>query len=232
MSSKKQVSRRRTVISQPTIERRDPRFSSISAGKADADLHARGYSFLPEMQKEEVANLRSAVAAAMKAEKTCKLVEKPRFTAERERLEKELSRARSRYERTVREAREREVLAKAKREEREKQKEGKGAWFMKKCEYELNLRWLTLSSGEARPPPQGALRVARGPGRQARRQEGHGQEDEEGGRQGEEEPAVRGGWWGGYGGRQEAAQGRVSWCALGMEQLWIDYVLCITLDMV
>jgi ribosomal RNA-processing protein 36 len=136
MSSKKQVSRRRTVITEPAVERRDPRFSSISAGKADADLHARGYDFLPGLQKQELQNLRSAVTAALKAEKTCKLIEKPRFTAERERLERELARARSKHERTTRETRDREVLAAAKREERAKRADGKGAWYMKKCEWE------------------------------------------------------------------------------------------------
>lgn len=134
MSTKKQVSRARQVVAIPTVERRDPRFSSLSAGQVDAELHSRGYDFLPEMQKEEVARLRAGVSEAYKAERNCKLVEKPRFTAARETLERDLARARSRYERTKREAREREVLASAKKEERAKREEGKGAWYMKKCE--------------------------------------------------------------------------------------------------
>jgi ribosomal RNA-processing protein 36 len=125
----------------PTLDRRDPRFSSLS-GHVNADLHARGYDFLPGMQAAEVDNLRKAVSGAFKAERNCKLLEKPRFTAERERLEAELARARSKHERTKRENREREVLAKVKREEREKRESGKGAWYMKKgewaCAYECD----------------------------------------------------------------------------------------------
>jgi len=63
------------------------------------------------------------------------LVEKPARTAERERLEIELGRLRTKLERTEREARDRAALSGVKRQEREKQKHGKGAWFMKKGQF-------------------------------------------------------------------------------------------------
>ncbi|KAL1406459.1 rRNA biogenesis protein rrp36 [Vanrija albida] len=134
MSTKRQVSRARQVVDVPKKASRDPRFSSLSAGQVDAHLHAQGYAFLPKLLRDELSNLRKAVTAATKAEKTCKLYEKPRFTAERERLELELARVRTKVERTERETRNREVLSAAKREEREKREQGKGAWFMKKSE--------------------------------------------------------------------------------------------------
>ncbi|TXT12841.1 hypothetical protein VHUM_01242 [Vanrija humicola] len=134
MSTKKQVSRARQVVDVPKKASRDPRFSSLSAGQVDAHLHAQGYAFLPQLLRDEMKNLRQAVAAATKAEKTCKLYEKPRFTAERERLELELARVRTKVERTERENRNREVLSAAKRAEREKREQGKGAWYMKKSE--------------------------------------------------------------------------------------------------
>lgn len=131
MSTKKQVSRHRSVIDVPKVVSRDPRFSSVSAGQVDANLHAQGYKFLPDMLRGEVRELFAAVKSALKAEKTCKLIEKPLYTAEREALEKDLARVRTKLERAEREQRERDVLQKYKREERDKQASGKGAWFMK-----------------------------------------------------------------------------------------------------
>ncbi|BEI84963.1 hypothetical protein CcaverHIS002_0503640 [Cutaneotrichosporon cavernicola] len=134
MSSKKQVSRRRGVIDVPRAERRDPRFSSISAEKANADVHAKRYAFVPELLDAEVKSLYTQVVAAKKAEKACKLVDKPRFTEAREEIERELAQVRTRLDRARTEQREREVLAKLRGEENARRKEGKGAWYLKKSE--------------------------------------------------------------------------------------------------
>ncbi|KAK4688673.1 ribosomal RNA-processing protein 36, partial [Tremellales sp. Uapishka_1] len=134
MSSKKQVSRMRQVVDVKKVERRDPRFNSLSAGQIDPHLHAQAYDFLPTLAKTELAQLKVAVGVAAKAERTCTWAEKPARTAERERLEADLGKLRTRLERTERDRREREVLAKAKKEEWDKRKEGKGGWYMKKSE--------------------------------------------------------------------------------------------------
>lgn len=134
MSTKKQVSRKRQVIEVPEPERRDPRFSSVSAGHANADLHSKSYSFLPDLLRQEFSGLKEAVAAAKKAEKNCSWAEKPMKTAERERLEVQMGQVRTKLVRTEKESMEREILAKAKKEEREKRTQGKGAWYMKKGE--------------------------------------------------------------------------------------------------
>ncbi|ODN98101.1 hypothetical protein I350_07743 [Cryptococcus amylolentus CBS 6273] len=134
MSTKRQVTRKRQVIDVPKPERRDPRFSSLSAGHANADLHHKSYSFLPSLLKEELVSLKAQVAAAKKAEKQCSLRDKPQRVEERERLEEEMGRVRTRLARGEKEELERETLAKAKREEREKRESGKGAWYMKKGE--------------------------------------------------------------------------------------------------
>ena len=128
------MSRKRQVIEVPKPERRDPRFSSVSAGHANADLHSKSYSFLPDLLRQEFSGLKEAVAAAKKAEKNCPWAEKPMRTAERERLEVQMGQVRTKLVRTEKEAMEREVLAKAKKEEREKRTQGKAAWFMKKGE--------------------------------------------------------------------------------------------------
>ncbi|AAW44672.2 hypothetical protein CNG02910 [Cryptococcus deneoformans JEC21] len=147
LSTKKQVSRKRQVIEVPKPERRDPRFSSVSAGHANADLHSKSYSFLPDLLRQEFSGLKEAVAAAKKAEKNCPWAEKPMRTAERERLEVQMGQVRTKLVRTEKEAMEREVLAKAKKEEREKRTQGKAAWFMKKGEKKdllLKARFETL----------------------------------------------------------------------------------------
>ena len=95
-------------------------------------LHEKGYTFLPQLLSEEFASLKTALNAATKAERTCARADKESWSSEKERLERQLAQTRTRLERTQREARERDVLAKAKKEEREKRKEGKGAWHMKK----------------------------------------------------------------------------------------------------
>jgi ribosomal RNA-processing protein 36 len=119
-------------------ERRDPRFNSLSAGQVDQHLHSQAYNFLPSLLRDEMHSLRRQVGLAAKAERSCQLVEKPHFTAERERLEIELGRLRTKVERREREERERVVLAGAKKEEREKREAGKGAYYMKECEFALD----------------------------------------------------------------------------------------------
>lgn len=95
-------------------------------------LHEKGYNFLPQLLSEEFASLKTALTAATKAERTCSRADKPTWAAVKERLERQLAQTRTRLERTQREAREREVLARAKKDEREKRKDGKGAWHLKK----------------------------------------------------------------------------------------------------
>ncbi|WWD04563.1 hypothetical protein V865_002633 [Kwoniella europaea PYCC6329] len=134
MSTKKQVSRNRQVVDLHKPQRRDPRFSSVSAGNLDAHLHSASYSFLPSMLKEELSSLKIALAQAQKIERTCPWAEKAARTAEREKIELDLARVRTRLVKSQNEERERNVLARMKKEEREKREQGKGAWYMKKSE--------------------------------------------------------------------------------------------------
>ncbi|KAK6908487.1 hypothetical protein I203_102489 [Kwoniella mangroviensis CBS 8507] len=134
MSTKKQVSRNRQVVDVHKPQRRDPRFSSVSAGNLDAHLHSASYSFLPSILKEELSSLKTALAQAQKIERTCPWAEKAARTAEREKIELDLGRVRTRLVKSQNEERERNVLARMKKEEREKREQGKGAWFMKKSE--------------------------------------------------------------------------------------------------
>ncbi|WVN89948.1 uncharacterized protein L203_105178 [Cryptococcus depauperatus CBS 7841] len=134
MSTKNQVSRRRQVIDTAKPDRRDPRFSSVSAGKISADAHVHSYAFLPDLLKDELASLKEQVNTAKKVEKTCLLSEKPMRTAEREALELQLGKVRTKLVRSEKDQLERQALAQAKKQEKEKQSQGKGAWYMKKSE--------------------------------------------------------------------------------------------------
>lgn len=131
LSTKKQVSRTRQIISLPSRQSHDPRFLS-TAGRLDPSLHAKGYNFLPELLATEMTQLRQSLAAAVKLEKSCPLREKPQRTAEREEIERDVARLRTKLDRQKIAQREREALAGVNKEERERRKEGKGAWYMKK----------------------------------------------------------------------------------------------------
>jgi len=107
----------------------------MSSTAFDPTKQSQSYSFLPKILKDDLAALRTAVQLASKAERTCPLSQKPARVAEREMLEMELGRLRTKIERGEREAKEREVLAGHKKEENAKRKEGKGAWYLKKSEF-------------------------------------------------------------------------------------------------
>ncbi|KDQ16833.1 hypothetical protein BOTBODRAFT_30734 [Botryobasidium botryosum FD-172 SS1] len=133
MSSKRPVTRRRAVVEVPRIERRDPRFSSLS-GEFSSTLFDSSYGFLSDIQKSEVSTLRGALSAARK-----QLANSPRHLreerqAEVTRLERALKRSESTVERNERERRNQEVLKRAKKEELSKRTEGKRQWHMKDSE--------------------------------------------------------------------------------------------------
>ncbi len=132
MTATRPVSRKREVVEPPKIARRDPRFSSLSASNTDANLSRASYAFLPGLLRDEMKTLRGALTAATKAERSAPAADRAQRAAEREHLEGELARVRSRVERTEREEREREALRRVKKAEREKRAEGKGEWHMKR----------------------------------------------------------------------------------------------------
>ncbi|WWC73728.1 uncharacterized protein I206_107700 [Kwoniella pini CBS 10737] len=134
LSTKKQVSRNRQVVDIHRPDRRDPRFSSVSAGNLDAHLHNASYNFLPSMLKEEMKNLKISLKEAIKIENNCPLFEKSLRILEREKIELNLSKIRTKLVKYENEERERNVLSKINKEERIKRKQGKGSWFMKKSE--------------------------------------------------------------------------------------------------
>ncbi|CUA76882.1 rRNA biogenesis protein RRP36 [Rhizoctonia solani] len=124
VTSKRPVSRHRSVVDVPVIATRDPRFAPLS-GQLSQPQYSHSYSFISEIQKNEAETLRASLAKARKQRAPWETIES---------LERALKRAESAVEKAKRDERERETLVKAKKEEKEKRKSGKGAWFMKKSE--------------------------------------------------------------------------------------------------
>ncbi|KAJ3857820.1 hypothetical protein EV368DRAFT_29410 [Lentinula lateritia] len=133
ITSKKPVTRRRTVVNAQTPQMRDPRFLPMT-GEFSSQKFNDNYHFLNESHKTELSTLRENLKRARRL-----LVSSPRDTrhereVEIERLELALKKAESTVNKDRREAVEHEALRAARREERKKQESGKGEWYMKKNE--------------------------------------------------------------------------------------------------
>jgi len=106
----------------------------MSAGNTDTNLTATSYSFVPKLIEEEYQNLRSALQLAVKRERTSPRHEREDRVAEREQLEREVNRARTRLDVARKAEREREVMKKVKQEQKERAKDGKGTFHLKRGE--------------------------------------------------------------------------------------------------
>jgi ribosomal RNA-processing protein 36 len=118
------------TVESTSQEQRDPRFSTLS-GEFNPNKFAHSYSFVTDMQQDEVASLRKSLALARKLSQFSPAHLREERAAEVTRLERTLKRIESAVERAKREKRDREVLGNAKREERKKRETGKTGWFMK-----------------------------------------------------------------------------------------------------
>ncbi|KAK0446413.1 uncharacterized protein EV420DRAFT_1570547 [Desarmillaria tabescens] len=133
MTSKKPVTRRRTVVEVKTIQPRDPRFLPLS-GEFSEEKYRHNYAFLTKAHKDELQILRENLKRARKL-----LVSSPKhLRSEREneveRLELAVKRAESAVNKDRREEVDRAALDKLKKEEKEKQGQGKGSWWMKEAD--------------------------------------------------------------------------------------------------
>lgn len=139
MSSKRQVSRRREVVTPAAGGRktaqqpRDPRFDPLVTGQAartpaDEDRARRAYAFLDEYRDDEIRRVRGAV-------------KKARTPAEREELQRALMSMESRKKARDRRDKERAVVDEHRRREKELVREGKKArpFYLKKSEQKKRL---------------------------------------------------------------------------------------------
>ncbi|KAJ6621701.1 hypothetical protein B0H10DRAFT_2017111 [Mycena sp. CBHHK59/15] len=133
VTSKRPVTRRRTVVEVKTVQPRDPRFLPL-AGEFLPQKFQEQYGFLADAHKDELRTLRDNLKLSRK-----RLASSPRdLRADREaevsRLEMAVKRAESLVNRDRRAKVEQETLTKITEEERAKRKQGKGGWWMKEAE--------------------------------------------------------------------------------------------------
>ncbi|KAI0068239.1 DUF947-domain-containing protein [Artomyces pyxidatus] len=133
VTSKRPVSRHRTVVEVHHMEVRDPRFLPL-AGEFDGTRFRQQYGFISTMHETELKTLRENLKRARKL-----LVSYPKDSREErelevQRLELAVKRAESAVNRDKREKVEQEALGKASREEREKREKGKGRFWLKDSE--------------------------------------------------------------------------------------------------
>ncbi|KAF5385210.1 hypothetical protein D9615_001491 [Tricholomella constricta] len=130
VTSKRPVTRKRSVVEVKTVQPRDPRFLAL-AGEFSAEKFEKSYGFLAESHKKELETLRENLKRARKL-----LASSPRDTYEERasevhRLELAVKRGESLVNKDRRDKIEQEALAKVSKEEREMRKQGKGKWHLK-----------------------------------------------------------------------------------------------------
>lgn len=125
-SSKKAVSRKRTVISVSTPAARDPRFSSLSGHLGDSQALERRYGFLDEYRKTELAALK-------------KSLRETRDERAKDRLQREIKVMEDRQKTKNRAEAENEVRREHRRLEKDRVKEGKQPYFLKQSEVKKRL---------------------------------------------------------------------------------------------
>ncbi|KAF8898789.1 hypothetical protein BD779DRAFT_1485553 [Infundibulicybe gibba] len=133
MSSKRPVTRRRTVVEVKAPQPRDPRFLPVT-GEFSAQKFQQQYGFLAEAHKNELQTLRESLKRARKS-----LASSPRDLREERaqevyRLEQAVKRAESLVNKDRRDRIEQEALGKISKEEKEKRKQGKAGWWMKEAD--------------------------------------------------------------------------------------------------
>jgi ribosomal RNA-processing protein 36 len=131
-TSKKAVSRFRTIFDDPTPKTIDPRFSDLS-GKYNEGLFNNSYKFLDDYEKSEMDTLRTAIKKEKSAER-------------RAEMERELQKRMSKKIQKEREEKVKNVKRDWKKKEQEAVKDGKKPFFLKKSKVSQYLNHSYLQS--------------------------------------------------------------------------------------
>jgi len=135
MSSKRPVSRNRTVIATKNRVVRDPRFDAISA-KSDVKEFNKNYDFIHDYRKEEIQELQDKIKAFDKPVPKRQRKFQPQYTAEeKEEMKKRLQRMKDQERAKLEKQRLAEVERRHNEREKELVKAGKksSAYFLKQC---------------------------------------------------------------------------------------------------
>ncbi|EGN98382.1 hypothetical protein SERLA73DRAFT_183354 [Serpula lacrymans var. lacrymans S7.3] len=133
VTSKRPVTRRRTVVAVQTAQPRDPRFLPLT-GELKPHKFRQQYGFLSDLHSSELKTLRETLKRSRKLLENCPKDLRAERQAEVQRLELTVKRAESSVNRDKREKVEAEALHKVSKEEREKRKQGKAGWWMKQSD--------------------------------------------------------------------------------------------------
>ncbi|KAJ8486760.1 hypothetical protein ONZ45_g14558 [Pleurotus djamor] len=187
VTSKKPVTRRRTVVEVPKLQARDPRFLPLAGELSKEDFH-KNYSFLADNHITELQTLRANLKQARKRLSSAPRDLREEYEQEVGRLELAVKRAESAVNRDKREKVEETALSQVAEAEREKRKQGKRGWWMKdsaKKELLVKARYDALSSEGGRQAVKKAIE---------KKQRKLGQKEKKS-RPFVENVQVLGGWW-------------------------------------
>jgi len=143
VTSKRPVSRHRQIVKVQKMEVRDPRFHA-TVSMSDAEMFRTQYSFLADLQKNELEMLREHLQRARSLLNSSPRNLREEREHEVERLERAFKRAESSVDRDKRVHIEHEALARATNEEKDKRKQGKRAFYLKSADKKrllLNARY-------------------------------------------------------------------------------------------
>ncbi|MCJ1401433.1 rRNA biogenesis protein rrp36 [Xylographa trunciseda] len=120
LSSKKAVSRKRSIVAAPSIAHRDPRFEALS-GTLDTTKLEKNYSFLYDYRTSEISALKASIRSA-------------KDDAAKEALKRQLLSMESREKARAAKDVQQEVLREHRRKEKEAVEMGKKPFYLKKGE--------------------------------------------------------------------------------------------------
>jgi ribosomal RNA-processing protein 36 len=120
-SSKRMVSRKRTVVDVKKPVFRDPRFENVGGPRPDEETVSRRYAFLNDYKASEIADLKKAI-------------KKSRNGDEKEQMRKQLESMESQQKTQQRKDEQQAVVREHKKKEKELVKDGKQPFYLKKSE--------------------------------------------------------------------------------------------------
>jgi ribosomal RNA-processing protein 36 len=119
-SSKRAVTRRRTVVEVKKPTARDPRFENVGGPRPDENTLNKRYAFLNEYRDSEMAELRQAI-------------KKTKNEDDKEKLKRKLLSMESQKKARQNKEKQQEVVHEHKKKEKELIKQGKQPFYLKKC---------------------------------------------------------------------------------------------------
>lgn len=137
MTSKKPVSRRREILTDPRRKARDPRFEALT-GRLDEAKVAKNYAFLEEYRESEMADLRAQI-------------KKTKDMTAKEDLKRQLLSMESKKKARQKKEDEAKLLQEHRKKEKELVAQGKQPFYLRKSEQKKQLlmnRYADMSKGQ------------------------------------------------------------------------------------